>query len=72
LDAASLAAGKPAVLWRTHGRSRGTEDDLAEIFPFMVAAMEDYFGASLVDPVVVKKLSDDPEGTRRSSFPQAL
>jgi len=64
LDAASLAAGKPAVLWRTHGRSRGTDDDLAEVFPFMVAAMEDYFGASLADSVEVTKSSDDPEAIR--------
>ena len=64
LDAASLVAGKPAVLWRTHARSRGAEDDLARSFPFMVAAMEDYFGASLADSVVVKKSFDDPEAVR--------
>ena len=64
LDAASLAAGKPAVLWRTHARSRGTEDNLARIFPFMVAAMENYFGASLADSVEVRKFFDDPEAIR--------
>ncbi len=64
LDAASLAAGKPAVLWRTHARSRGTDDNLDKIFPFMVAAMEDYFGTSLADSVVVKKSFDDPEAIR--------
>jgi hypothetical protein len=30
----------------------------------MVAAMEDYFGVSLADSVVVKKSFDDPEAVR--------
>lgn len=64
LDAASLADGKPAVLWRTHARSRGAGDTLDRIFPFMMASMEDYFGASLDDSIEVKKSLDDPEVVR--------
>jgi hypothetical protein len=66
LDAASLATGRPAVLWRTHARNRGVDDTLDRIFPFMIASMEDYFGASLDGSVAVRKSRDDPEVTRLS------
>jgi len=64
LDTTSLAAGKPMVLWRTHARNRGAGDTLDRIFPFMVAAMEDYFGVSLEDSIEVTKAIDDPEAIR--------
>jgi len=64
LDAASLVAGKPMVLWRTHARSRAPDANLDIFFPYIVAAMEDYFGASLEGPVVVTKRFEDPEVVR--------
>lgn len=63
LDAASLAAGKPAVLWRTHARQRGGYG-MDRMFPIMVSAMEDYFGVSLDAFVDVSMPFDDPEAAR--------
>lgn len=64
LDPASVQAGKPLVLWRTHAISRGQEDDLAQVFPAMVAAMEDYFASTVTTRVQVKKMKSDPEPQR--------
>ncbi len=64
LDAASVATGKPTVVWSTRGRSRGAEDNLAQVFPMMVAAMEDYFGATAANEVSVSKTRSDPEVAR--------
>ena len=64
LSAASLAAGSPTIVWSTHARSRGTSDNLANVFPYMAAAMEDYFGVSAPEQVDVVKLYDDPEVLR--------
>jgi len=52
------------VLWRTHARSRAPDANLDIFFPYIVAAMEDYFGASLEGPVVVTKRFEDPEVVR--------
>ena len=64
LDPASIQAGKPLVLWRTHAISRGTEDDLAVAFPAMVASMEDYFAGTATTLVKVDKMPSDPEAQR--------
>ena len=64
LDPASVQAGKPLVLWRTHAISRGTEDDLAVAFPAMVASMEDYFAGTATTLVKVDKMPSDPEAQR--------
>jgi Domain of unknown function (DUF4136) len=63
LDAASYAAGKPTVVWSTHARSRAPID-LSQLFPYMVAAMEDYFGAIVPKEIDVTKDYNDPEVTR--------
>lgn len=64
LDPASLQAGKPLVLWRTHAFSRGREDDLARVFPIMVAAMEPYFGSTVTTVIEVSTARNDPEAQR--------
>lgn len=64
LDAASVAAGKPTVVWSIHAQSRGTGDDLATGFPVMVAAMESYVGVTAEQEVKVSKYDSDPEVTR--------
>jgi hypothetical protein len=61
LDAASAAAGKPTVVWSIHAQSRGTGDDLAKVFPVMVAAMESYVGVTAEQEVKVSKYDSDPE-----------
>jgi hypothetical protein len=63
-NAASYAAGKPTVVWSIFARSRGAEDDLAKVFPIMVAAMEDYFGVTAAQEVKVSKSYNDPEVSR--------
>jgi hypothetical protein len=64
LDPGSVQAGHPAVLWSTHACSRGAEEDLAEVFPAMVAAMEGYFAGSAPTLVDVRKQKSDPEVLR--------
>jgi hypothetical protein len=64
LDPASLQAGAPLVLWRTHAISRGAEDDLAVAFPAMVAAMEAYFAGTASTMVKVNTKQSDPEAQR--------
>lgn len=64
LDPASVQAGKPLVLWRTHAISRGWEADLAQVFPTMVATMEDYFASTVTTRVQVTKWKSDPESQR--------
>ena len=63
LDAASYAAGKPTVVWSTHARTRSPVE-LSQLFPFMVAAMEDYFGATVPKEIDVSKSYQDPEVAR--------
>lgn len=64
MDAASYANGKPAVVWSIHARSRGAEDDLARVFPVMVASMEDYFGVNAAQEIDVSTYYNDPEPSR--------
>src|SRR4029077_1599008 len=64
LDAASAAAGKPTVVWSIRAQSRGTGDNLAKVFPVMVAAMEDYVGVTAEQEVKVSKYDSDPEVVR--------
>jgi hypothetical protein len=64
LDAASAGTRTPVVVWRTHAESRSAAADLAEVFPYLVASMEDYFGQSAADKRMVVKLKDDPEAGR--------
>ncbi|HEX7554326.1 MAG TPA: hypothetical protein VF378_12305 [Geothrix sp.] len=68
LDPASILAGKPLVLWRTHAISRGADDDLAVAFPAMVASMEEYFAGTATIMVKVDKKKSDPE-TQRLALP---
>jgi len=63
LDGASYASGKPTVVWTTLARSRNALP-LETSFPYIVAAMEDYFGAVVPKEVVVQKDFDDPEVAR--------
>ena len=63
LDPASVQAGKPVVLWRTHATSRGG-DDLAAVFPAMVTAMEHYFAETATTLVQVRTKLTDPEAQR--------
>jgi hypothetical protein len=60
----SARAGDPAVVWSIHARSRGCEEDLAEVLPAMAAAMEDYFARSAPTLVDVRKQQSDPEVER--------
>ena len=64
LDAASAVAGRPTVVWSVHAQSRGTGDDLAKVFPVMVAAMEGYVGVTAEQEVKVSKYDSDPEVVR--------
>lgn len=64
LDAASVASGKPAVVWSIHAQSRGSGDGLAKVFPVMVAAMESYIGVTAEQEVKVSKYDSDPEVVR--------
>lgn len=64
LDPASAGARSPAVLWRTHAELRSTTTDLAEVFPYLVASMEAYFGQTATETRTVTKLSNDPEAAR--------
>lgn len=64
LDAASAASGKPTVVWSVHAQSRGTGDDLAKVFPVMVAAMESCVGVTAEQEVKVSKYDSDPEVVR--------
>jgi hypothetical protein len=64
LDAASFAAGKPTVVWSIHAKSRSFGDDLATVFPLMVAAMESYVGVTAEQEVKVSKYGNDPEVVR--------
>jgi len=64
MDPASIQAGRPLVLWRTHATSRGGEYDLAQVFPAMVAAMEDYFASNAITLIQVSKRRSDPETLR--------
>src|SRR5262245_56437911 len=63
LDGASYASGNPIVVWSTLASS-GTVYPLATSFPYIVAAMEDYFGAIVPKEVRVWKDYDDPEVAR--------
>lgn len=63
LDAPSYAAGKPTVVWSTLARSRNSVP-LEKSFPYIVAAMEDYFGAAVPKEVDVSKDYSDPEVAR--------
>jgi hypothetical protein len=64
IDATSHAVGGPKVVWSVRARSRGTEDDLEKVFPFIVAAMEDYIGATAPQEVSVSKYDNDKEASR--------
>jgi hypothetical protein len=64
VDAASAASGKPTVVWSVHAQSRGTGDDLAKVFPVMVAAMESYVEVTAEQEVKVSKYDSDPEVVR--------
>lgn len=64
VDAASSAAGKPTVVWSIHAQTRGPGDDLAKVFPVMVAAMEGYVGTTAEQEVKVSKYYSDPEVAR--------
>src|SRR5438874_12965091 len=64
ISAFAQPEGGEKVLWRTHGRGRAADANPEHFFPYIVAAMEDYFGASLDDPVVVTKHFEDPEVVR--------
>jgi hypothetical protein len=66
IDAASYASGKPAIVWSIHARSRGAEDDLAKVFPVMVASMENYFGVNAAQEIDVPMYYNDPEPSRLS------
>lgn len=66
IDAASYASGKPTVAWSIRARSRGAEDDLAKVFPVMVASMENYFGANAAAEIDVPLYQNDPEPSRLS------
>ena len=64
LDAASAAVGKATVVWSVRAQTRRTGDDLATIFPNMVAAIEDYVGVTAEEEVKVSKYFSDPEVAR--------
>jgi len=64
LDAGSAASGKPTVVWSIRAQSRGSGDDLAKVFPVMVAAMESYVGVTAEQEVKVSKYDSDPEVVR--------
>lgn len=60
-EAATSEGGPPKVLWRTHAASRGMEEDLAAVFPYMMAAMGNYFGVTAPKTVTVVTYRGDPE-----------
>lgn len=64
LDPASLGTRTPVVLWRTHAEMRDTTTDLAKVFPYLVASMEEYFGQTATEKRMVTKKKDDPEAAR--------
>ncbi len=64
LDPASWTAKQPKVLWRTHAALRSMSDDMASLFPYMAASMEDYFANTAVDAVIVAKRRDDAAALR--------
>ena len=66
IDPASIRTARPVVLWRTHVLSRGSEDNLALIFAFMVAAMEPYFASTASTLVTVEVRGTNPEVQRLS------
>lgn len=63
LDRVSYADGKPLVVWSTLSGTRNALP-LEKSFPYLVAAMEDYFGETAPKEVQVLKYSDDPEVAR--------
>jgi len=63
-EAATSDGGMPKVLWRTHASSRGMEEDLATVFPYMMAAMGSYFGVTAPKTVTVVTYRGDLEVER--------
>jgi len=64
LDPASASTQSPVVVWRTHAELRSTTTDLAEVFPYLVASMEPYFGQTATESKTVTKTRNDPEAAR--------
>jgi len=64
IDPASWTAKQPKVLWRTHATLRSMSDDMASLFPYMAASMEDYFAHTAVDAVIVAKRRNDAAAMR--------
>lgn len=64
LDPASVRSRAPVVVWRTHAELRSTTTDLADVFPYLVASMEDYFGQTAAETRTVVKSREDPEAGR--------
>ena len=61
LDPASLSAKPPTVLWRTHAEMRGATEDMAEMFPYLIASMKNYFGATAPEKIPVVRGKNDLE-----------
>lgn len=61
LDPASLSTRAPVILWRTHAEMRGATADMAEMFPYLVASMKNYFGVTVPEKVTVVKSKNDLE-----------
>lgn len=64
LDPATAGARTPVVLWRTHAEMRSTTTDLADVFPYLVASMEAYFGQTAAESRTIIKGENDPEAKR--------
>ena len=64
LDPTSAGTRTPVVLWRTHAEMRSTTTDMADVFPYLVASMEDYFGQTATESRTVIKKKNDPESAR--------
>jgi len=64
LDPASAGTRTPVVVWRTHAEMRSTTTDLTEVFPYLVASMEAYFGQTATETRTVTKKKNDPEAAR--------
>lgn len=64
LDPATVGTRTPVVVWRTHAEMRDTTTDLAKVFPYLVASMEEYFGQTATERRMVSKKKDDPEAAR--------
>jgi hypothetical protein len=64
LEAATSDGRPPRVLWRTHAASRGSEEDLGAVFPYMMAAMGNYFGVTTPQTVTLVTYRGDPEVER--------